>query len=127
VRQVQERAAAQRLARATVEANQTAAREQRLRRALGGSDDDPRDARSLAALAASRAAGRSLLADLTALQTLQQEGVASARAEHHEARRETKGLTKLADAHERRWLAEQLRAEQIELDEIAGRRAVGEE
>ena len=121
VRSVQEREAAQRLSRAAVEARQTAARDRQLRAALGGGETDALDGRSLAALAASRAAGRALLADLSALGALQQQTEQTARAEHHERRREVRGLEKLAEAHARAVRADELRSEQAELDEIAGR------
>ncbi|WP_417564413.1 flagellar FliJ family protein [Microbacterium sp.] len=119
MRGIQEREAAQRLSRATIEADQTQARDRRLRAALGGSDGDGLDGRSLAALAATRAAGRAMLADLSAVAATQQRALDAARIAHDDVRREVKGLDKLAQAHAGRVRADQLHREQAELDEIA--------
>jgi len=121
VRSVQERAAAQQLTRATIDANQTNARERQLRAALAATDAEAIDVRQLAALAASRVAGRSMLADLRSLSELQQEQLRQAQAAHEEVRREVRGLDRLAQAHARRVREEDLRAEQKELDEIGSR------
>lgn len=121
VRAVQERAAAERLSRAAIEAEQTASRERHLRAALAGTGSDAADVRSLAALAAARVAGRSLLADLETLVAMHQSSLDDARRQHTDARREVRGLERLADAHALRARAAELRAEQLELDEIAAR------
>ncbi len=121
VRGIQERAAAERLSRAVLDARHTEARDRHLRSALAGEGTEAVDVRSLAALAAARSASRSMLADLTALASVQQQSVADARAEHADARRAQRGLDRLADAHAERVLSEDLRAEQAELDEIAAR------
>ncbi|MFB7894199.1 hypothetical protein ACFC1I_18505 [Microbacterium sp. NPDC056044] len=121
VRGIQERAAAQRLSRASIEAEQTASRDRQLRAALAVTGSDAADVRSLAALAAARVAGRSLLADLDSLGELRQAALHEARDEHESARKEVRGLERLADAHAARALAGELRAEQLELDEIATR------
>lgn len=125
VRSIQERAAAQELSRATIEANQTATRDRHLRAALAADESDATDVRSLAALAAARVAGRSMLADLQSLAELQQAEVESAQTAHESVRRELRGLDRLATAHRMRVRAEQLRVEQHELDEIALRRGAG--
>ncbi|WP_426184690.1 flagellar FliJ family protein [Microbacterium sp. TWP3-1-2b2] len=121
VRQIQERAAAQRLSRAVIDARHTEARDRHLRSALAGEGTDAVDVRSLAALAAARSAGRSMLADLTALAEVQSQSVDEARAEHAEARRAMRGLDRLAEAHAVRARTDELRVEQAELDEIASR------
>jgi len=121
VRQIQERAAAQRLSRAVIDARHTEARDRHLRSALAGEGTDAVDVRSLAALAAARSAGRSMLADLTALAEVQSQSVDEARAEHAEARRAMRGLDRLAEAHAVRERTDELRIEQAELDEIASR------
>ncbi|GGD75085.1 hypothetical protein [Microbacterium murale] len=127
VREIQERAAAQRLSRAVIDARHTEARDRRLRTALAGEGTEAVDVRSLAALAAARGAGRSLLADLSSLDAIQQEELAQARSEHADARCAMRGLDRLADAHAVRERTEELRSEQAELDEIASRaRAEGE-
>lgn len=121
VREIQERAAAQRLSRAVIDAQHTEARDRVLRAHLAGTDTEAVDVRALAALAAARVSGRTLLADLTALADLQQETVAEARAEHADARRTLRGLERLADNHAEAVRTADLRAEQAELDEIASR------
>jgi len=127
VREIQERAAAQRLSRAVIDARHTEARDRHLRSALAGEGTDAVDVRSLAALAAARAAGRSMLAELTTLAEMQSQSVDEARAEHAEARRAMRGLDRLADAHAVRERTDELRVEQAELDEIASRsRAEGD-
>lgn len=125
VRAIQERAAAQELSRAVIDANQTRTRDRHLRAALAATESDAVDVRSLAAMAAARVAGRSMLADLQTLAAQQQQRVDEAKSHHDGTRREVRGLDRLAAAHEMRIRAEELRAEQIELDEIALRR--GEE
>ncbi len=87
VREIQERAAAQRLSRAVLDARHTEARDRSLRAHLSGAGSEAVDVRSLAALAAARVAGRTLLSDLTMLAELQEQTVDQARAEHSEARR----------------------------------------
>jgi len=121
VREIQERAAAQRLSRAMIDAQHTEARDRSLRAHLSGAGSEAVDVRSLAALAAARVAGRSLLADLTTLAELQEQSVDQARAEHAEARRAMRGLDRLAQAHALRVRTDELHAEQTELDEIGSR------
>lgn len=121
VREIQERAAAQRLSRAVIDARNTEARDRTLRAHLAGEGTEAVDVRSLAALAAARVAGRTLLADLTALSELQEQTVAEARSEHASARRAVRGLDRLAQAHATTVRAAELHAEQAELDEIASR------
>lgn len=121
VREIQERAAAQRLSRAVIDAQHTEARDRALRAHLAGGDTEAVDVRTLAALAAARVSGRALLADLAALSDLQQETVAEARTAHADARRTLRGLERLADTHAETVRAADLQAEQAELDEIASR------
>ncbi|MFS0892944.1 hypothetical protein [Microbacterium sp. 179-I 3D3 NHS] len=121
VRGIQERQAAQRLSRATIDAQHTEARDRALRAHLAGEGTDAVDVRSLAALAAARVAGRTLLADLSALSDLQAQTLEQARTEHGEARRAMRGLDRLALAHAAEVRAADLRAEQAELDEIGAR------
>ena len=121
VREIQERAAAQRLSRAVIDAQHTDAMDRALRAHLAGTDTEAVDVRALAALAAARVSGRALLADLTTLSALQQETVAEARSAHADARRTLRGLERLADGHAEALRAADLHAEQAELDEIASR------
>jgi flagellar FliJ protein len=121
VRTLQERAAAERLSRAALEHAHTEARDRQLRASLTASMDGPDDVRTLAALAASRVAARSLLSELHTLRDAQAAAVATARAEHASARVDEHGLSRLAEAHERRERARTMREEQATLDEIAVR------
>ena len=124
VRTIQERAAAERLSRAALEHAHTEARDRQLRASLTASMDGPEDVRTLAALAASRVAARSLLSELHTLREAQAATVAAAQAEHASARIDEHGLTRLAEAHHRREHARAMREEQATLDEIAVRPAV---
>ncbi len=122
VRRLQERAAAERLTRASMEHAQTEARDRQVRASLTTSAEGVEDVRTLAALAASRVAARSLLSDLRALGDAQAAAADAARAEHAAARIDEHGLTRLAEAHDRRERDRVRRGEQSTLDEIALRR-----
>jgi len=119
VRGVQERAAAERLTRASIEKARTEARDRQVRASLTTDAEAPQDVRTLEALAASRVAARSLLADLRSLTDAQAAALEAARAEHASARIDEHGLSRLADAHHRREQARTLQQEQAALDEIA--------
>jgi len=123
VRGLQERAAAERLSRAALEHAHTEARDRQVRASLTSSAEGPEDVRTLAALAASRVAARSLLSDLRTLQDAQAAALDLARVEHANARVEEHGLSRLAEAHAQREQARALREEQATLDEIAVRPA----
>ncbi len=123
VRGIQERAAAERLTRASLEHARTEARDRQVRASLTSDADAPEDVRTLAALAASRVAARSLLADLRSLSDAQEAAVVTARAEHASARIDEHGLSRLADAHARREQSRLQHQEQAALDEIALRPA----
>ncbi|GAA3649270.1 hypothetical protein [Microbacterium marinilacus] len=124
LRGVQERAAAERLSRAAIAAQQTEARDRRTRAALAKADDDAVDVRTLAAIAASRAAARSRLADLALLTDAQRADVDEARRVHGEAKTRARGLEKLERAHAERERVNDLRVEQAALDEIASARSI---
>ncbi|MFB7250951.1 hypothetical protein [Microbacterium sp. NPDC056234] len=121
VRGIQERAAAQRLSRAVIDAEQSDARERHARAALDAAGSEAVDVRTLAAIAAARVAARRQLSEFESLAQLQAEAVDEAREAHREARREIRALDRLADAHALREQAAFLKAEQNEIDEIAGR------
>ncbi|WP_243230461.1 flagellar export protein FliJ [Microbacterium sp. CIAB417] len=121
VRGIQERAAAQRLSRAVIDADQAKARERVARAALDASGSDAIDVRTLAAIAAARVSARRQLGDLASLADLRSAALADARDAHREARRQVRALERLADAHAARQEAETLRQEQNDIDEIAGR------
>lgn len=119
LRDVQERAAAERLSRAAVAARQAEAREHRTRTALAEGDDAAMDVHTLAAIAASRAAARARIGELALLAEAQRDDVDAARREHTEAKRRALGLEKLEAAHREVERRDELRAEQSALDEIA--------
>ncbi|SDQ50569.1 hypothetical protein [Microbacterium sp. cf332] len=119
IRGIQHRAAAAHLSRAAMEEQRTEARDRQLRAALTASADTPGDIRTLAALAASRVAARSLLTDLDTLRRAQRHEVDAARSRLTEARRAEQGVDRLAEAYDERERARRDAAEQAALDEIA--------
>ncbi|MFS0713219.1 hypothetical protein ABC195_05000 [Microbacterium sp. 2P01SA-2] len=123
IRGIQQRAAAAHLSRAAMEEQRTEARDRQLRAALTTSADTPGDIRTLAALAASRVAARSLLTDLDTLRRAQRAEADAARARLDDARRAERGIERLAEAFHERERARRDAAEQAVLDEIALRSA----
>lgn len=123
IRGIQQRAAAAHLSRAAMEEQRTEARDRQLRAALTASAETPGDIRTLAALAASRVAARSLLADLDTLRRAQRADVDAARLRLDDARRAERGIERLADAFHERERERRDAAEQAVLDEIALRSA----
>ncbi|SEB90104.1 flagellar FliJ protein [Paramicrobacterium humi] len=119
LRSIQERQAAENLARANIEARQMAARDRQARAALAATGTDAVDVRTLAAIAASRVAARSQLAELTNLQAEQRRRLDEARAAHSAAKRNALGLEKLEAAHDEREQKRELADEQAAIDEIA--------
>ncbi|WP_166996536.1 flagellar FliJ family protein [Paramicrobacterium fandaimingii] len=119
LRSIQQRQAAERLSRETMNARQAETRERHARAALGSSGTEAVDVRTLAALAASRVAARSQLAELTNLTEQHVTARDEAAHAHALAKREEKSLEKLKDAHDERERTADLRAEQAVLDEIA--------
>ena len=91
------------------------------RRTLEDQSTDVQDAATLSAVAAARASTRGMLSELDAVTTARREEAAAAQAAYNAARRAAIGLEKLEEKHDVRARAEDLRAEQIVLDEIAGR------
>ncbi len=127
VRGAQERVAAESLSRATAER----ARAERAADDAQASLNDLRaqidDSRTLMAMAAARAAGRSALSDLQALAELRRDEEADAQSAHIEARRELKGLERLEAGHRVASARAELAAEQSAIDEMAvARTARGE-
>ncbi|MDQ1177205.1 flagellar FliJ family protein [Microbacterium sp. SORGH_AS_0421] len=123
VRGVQERAAAESLSHARAEA---VAAETAVEHAVSSLSDiatEIDDPATLLAMAAARSSGQAALADLRALAELRQDAAEAASAAHVEARCELKGLERLESAHRASELAEEQRAEQSALDEIAVVRA----
>lgn len=95
------------------------------RRTLEDGGTEIIDAATLSAVAASRAATRGMLEELTAVVATRRAEAEAAQAAHNAARRDALGLEKLEAQHAERAAAEELRVEQIALDEIAARRTDG--
>lgn len=123
IRGIQQRTAAAHLSRAAMEQQRTETRDRQVRAALTASADTPGDVRTLAALAASRVAARSLLTDLDSLRRAQRDEVDAARTRLTEARRAEQGIERLGEAFHERERARRDAAEQAVLDEIALRSA----
>ncbi|GAB2518207.1 flagellar FliJ family protein [Paramicrobacterium agarici] len=119
LRSIQQREAAERLSRASITARQTEARDRQARAALASTGTEAVDVRTLAAIAASRVAARSQLAELTNLADVHNRERDEAEREHTRAKRNEKSIEKLEQAHVKRERADELRAEQAVLDEIA--------
>ncbi|MBO9579205.1 MAG: hypothetical protein J7480_10630 [Microbacteriaceae bacterium] len=119
VRGAQERVAAERLSRATADRNRAELAAQDAQASLNDLRPQIDDARTLMAMAAARAAGRSALSDLQALAELRRDEEADARSAHVDARRELKGLERLETGHRVATARAELAAEQSAIDEIA--------
>lgn len=74
---------------------------------------------SMQAVAAARAAARALFLELEAADERSREDAQQAQLEYNAARAQTLGLEKLADRHADSETAEELRGEQLILDELA--------
>ncbi|GIG35495.1 flagellar export protein FliJ [Cellulomonas pakistanensis] len=93
--------------------------------ALGSAAFPPgADARAVQAVVASRLALSAMLVDRRAQVLVAQDEVDVADAAWAEARSRTRTLEKLQEKHDAAVRAEEQRAEQVVLDEVAGRRAV---
>lgn len=88
-------------------------------RDLDSSSSEVTDADALRMAAFARAASRSMLSELAALSALAESETAQAQEVFHAARARTVGLEKLEEKHTVAVMVEDLRAEQIVLDEIA--------
>jgi flagellar FliJ protein len=89
------------------------------RRTLSDGPVEITDATMLSAVAAARASTRGMLEELDAVATTRRQAADLAQTAYNAARRSALGLEKLEDAHDVRAAAEDLRGEQIVLDEIA--------
>lgn len=119
LRRVQQDAAAGDLARANGRVRDNDAIQNRARRSLEGFSAQPTDVDTLRAIAAARASSSSMLADLTAAAALRHREAAQAEAEFYAAKTKTVSIQKLDDKHTRSEQEEDLRAQQLALDEIA--------
>lgn len=123
VRGAQERVAAEELSRASAARVSAEEAEQSAVRSLAEISDRIDDSATLLAMAAARAAGRSTLNDLMTLVEMRRASEGEAKVAHVEARRELKGLERLADSHRVEEAREELATEQAALDEIATARS----
>ncbi len=99
-----------------------AARTRRIRSALAeGAHEDPTAHASLASIAATRASSATMLSELGELDRQNAEAVERAAAAHADAHRKTLGLEKLEERHEEQQRVEELRQEQLLLDDLSSR------
>ena len=121
LRKMQEDATRAELACARATAVQRRREDQRVRAVLGDSAVEVASAEAVQSIAAARASSSSMLGELDALLARDEEAVAVAAAAHADARSRTRQLEKLEERHDARVRTESLRAEQLVLDEHAGR------
>jgi len=119
LRQVQQDQAASDLASANSRARESAARQNRARAALGGVGAEATSSSVLYAIAAARSSSRSMLSELEAVETLDQERVRQAADAYAQARARSLGLEKLEARHAETQNAADLAAQQAAIDEIA--------
>lgn len=118
-RHMQQDVAAGELSAARGRLNDNSAGQERARYALGASTTDVTSTAVLYAVVAGRASLRSTLSDLTALEQQLHEEADAAAAALAQARAKTIALEKLEQKHRTQVAAEELKAEQDVLDEIA--------
>jgi flagellar FliJ protein len=119
LRRLQEDQAAGELAAARKNAAAHSVRQRQARMDLDGTSSEVTDSSSLLAVAAARASARSMLAGLEAMSAEHRAAVEHTRDAFAKARLEAAGLEKLEGRHLETAAAEELRAEQVVLDEIA--------
>jgi flagellar FliJ protein len=123
LRQVQQDQAAGDLASAARHHRENSVREREARAALGAQQNEVVDTSVLLALAASRAAAQSLIAELAAVTSLRADRLRAAERAFAESRARTLSLEKLESRHSHAVALGDQRTEQAALDEIAGRSA----
>lgn len=127
VRRIQEDQAQGVLAERNAKLRESDAVRDRALRHLSGFGEPGMSLETLRAVAAARAAGAGLLGELQTRRTGLELGVTEARAAHREARVRTRGIERLEAAHAARTHAEDLRAEQLRLDELGAARSANRE
>jgi flagellar FliJ protein len=125
VRRVQEEQAVSVLADRRARLRDSEALRERALQELAAFGDPGTDVDTLRAIAAARASSAARLGELRIRQQALLPEIDAAQAAHAEARRRVLGLERLEAEHERLVDAEELRAEQARLDELAGTRAGG--
>lgn len=119
VRGAQERIAAEELSLASARRRQAEAAVSSAEQSIASIGTEIGDGATMLAMAAARASGASMLADLRALTELTATEEAEAKVTHIAARRELKGLERLESAHQSEAEKADLDREQTVLDEIA--------
>lgn len=119
LRHLQQEQAAAELAAANARLRAASARRSRAREALELSTSSVHDTATLGALAAARASSRSMLADLDVLRGRYEAEAAEAERDYGAARLTARPLEKLEAKHDEAVRADELRAEQSTLDELA--------
>ena len=97
------------------------ARTRRIRRTLAEGHEDPTAHASLASIAAARASSATMLSELGEIDRENAAQVEEAASAHADAHRKTLGLEKLETRFEEKKLAEELRNEQLLLDDLSSR------
>ena len=97
------------------------ARTRRIRRGLADGHEDPTAHASLASIAAARASSATMLSELGELDRENAAEVEKAVDAHADAHRKTLGLEKLETRFAEKKLAEELRDEQLLLDDLSSR------
>jgi flagellar FliJ protein len=119
LRHLEEDQAAGQLAAANSRLQDSHAERERARAALGATPTGPASVEALYAVAAARASTRGMLADLDALGRRHEAALTEAQDQFDAARAQSMRLEKLAGRHRETVTAEDLRGEQIIIDEIA--------
>lgn len=120
LRQLEQDQAAGELAEANAGRRESVAREEAARAVLGESLSDPSTLGALHAIAAVRASSRSMVAELAAVSVERGRRADEAQRVYAAARTQTVSLEKLAVRHAQAVAHDELRAEQVILDELAG-------
>lgn len=119
LRQLQQDQAAGGLAAANARLRENDSSRNRARNALEDTGSSVSTAAALHAVAAARASSRSMLAELESIGDERRSEAARAQAEFNAARAQSVALEKLEGKHTEAVAGEELRAEQVVLDEIA--------
>jgi flagellar FliJ protein len=121
LKQLREAQAANELGHARSRASELASQRHQLIDRLTDHGHDARDVRGIAAISAARASTSMMLTELEALRITLERSVEAAETVHRAARRDTRMLEKLEERSAEADRIEDLRVEQIALDELAAR------
>jgi flagellar FliJ protein len=121
IRRLKEERAAYEITRARSRASELANERHQLIDQLADHGHEAKSVRGIHAISAARASTSTMLSDLEALSLTQRAHVAEAEEQHRVARREVRTVEKLEERHDEAERAEELRAEQTMVDELAAR------